>query len=154
MKPTVDTPQPNKYNWNKPVIVSLIGVLILICVVCYLLFFSSAIVTHPVRKVYGETQNQIIFDKNNLPMSEADNIAAAFTSLSFFNNHSKKTVYVRKIDSVYEIAIACNKSVINNQAIYTGFAQLKNSMQLDFPRNRLVFNIVVGNINNVVKQIE
>lgn len=77
-----------------------------------------------------------------------------FTKTTFFDQSVTKYVYIKKNGMDYEISISCNNSIKNNPEAILYFSQLRINMQTIFPDNRIVFNLIVNNIDNIVKRIE
>jgi hypothetical protein len=143
------------YNWWRVLAISLVGLVITITpILCVALFTDSKIDATVTTKSYGSMKHEIIFDKNNISEIEVNNIANGLTETVFFDNAVKKSVYVKKSANMYAIYISCDAAVINNQDAMAPFVQLRSDMQKLFPNNKIVLNLVVDSIDNVVKRIE
>ncbi|WP_394776634.1 hypothetical protein [Flavobacterium sp.] len=78
----------------------------------------------------------------------------SFEKGTFFDNAVTKYIYLEKIDNNYEISISCNESIKTDLSSSQYFIALRNDMQKDFPKNKLIFKLVVEDLDNVVKRIE
>jgi hypothetical protein len=105
-------------------------------------------------KTYGIMKHEIAFDKNNISESEVNKIADGLTKTTFFDEAVTKYIYAKKVKSDFEIYISCDKSVTNNSEALQPFVQLRSELQIMFPDNKIVFNLVVDNLDNIVKRLE
>lgn len=143
------------YNWWKAIGVGLIGTIItLIPIIGISALADTATKATTTTKTYGIMKHEIEFDKTNISESEINKLADGFIATTFFDEAVKKYVYVKKVDNKYEVSISCDKSVVNNPDALVPFIQLRNDMQKLFPINKIVFNLVVDNLDNVVKRLE
>ena len=83
-----------------------------------------------------------------------DRIADAFTKTVFFDQASAKYVYAKKVGNNIELSISCNQSVTSTEEASAPFIQLQTDMQSLFPDHRIILNLVVDDLDNVVKRIE
>jgi hypothetical protein len=136
--------------------IGLIGLIITAGTLISIGLFSDTVtnINSEVSKKYGIMNHEITFDKNNIAENEIDKIAEGFVKTTFFDQAITKYVYVKKIETNYEISVSCNKSIESDPAMLDIFTKLKNDMQTFFPNNKITFNLVVGNLDNVVKRIE
>lgn len=104
-------------------------------------------------KNYGIMNHEIVY-QDNIKESEADKIAEAMTRETFFDDAQTKYIYVQKTDNNYEISIACDKSIQDDPATYKPFADLQKGVQKSFPKNKIIFKLVVDNLENVITRIE
>jgi len=95
-------------------------------------------------------KHEIAFDKNNISESEVNKIADGLTKTTFFDEAVTKYIYAKKVKSDFEIYISCDKSVTNNSEALQPFVQLRSELQTMFPDNKIVFNLVVDNLDNIV----
>lgn len=144
-----------KFNGWRTAGVSLMG-----CVVTTAIMLSVYFGTETVNgtlsektKHYGALNHEIAY-QSNINENEADKIAASLTKGIFFDDALTKYVYLEKIDNNYEIFISCNESVKTEPEAYQPFIDLRNNMQKDFPRNKIILKLVVNTMDNVVKKIE
>jgi hypothetical protein len=143
------------YSWWRTIGIALIALTITIIPILTIAYFSVSSTTPTITsKTYGVIKNEIDFDKSNISESEIDKLADGFTKIDFFNPVQKKYVYVNKIGNNYEISISCNNKIENNVDLINAFAQLRTEMQTLFPNNKIIFNLVVDDIHNVVKRLE
>ena len=105
-------------------------------------------------KTYGMLKHEIVFNKENITEAEIDKIANGLTQTVFFDDALKKSVYVKKEKGMYQIAIPCDISVENSKEAISIFTKLQKDMQALFPNNKIVLNLVVDSVDNVVKRIE
>jgi len=142
------------FTWGRTLLIGLIGLLITIIPIFGVVYFSAGAAGTDSTSTYGTTKNEVHFDKGNISVGEVDKIAEGLKSVTFFDEASKKEVYVKKVKSNYEISIPCNKSVENNTEAMAIFMQVRNEMQKLFPNNKMIFILVVDSLDNVVKRLE
>ena len=143
------------FNWGRTIVISIIGISILLGAV-----FSAYFLTETANgrltestKTYGAMRHEIAY-QNNINENEVDKIAEVFQKTTFFDDAITKYVYLEKINNNYEISISCNESVKDNVVASQPFVDLRNDMQKFFPDNKIIFKLVVNDLNNVVKRIE
>ena len=143
------------YRWWRTLIVALIGFVFTFGSLFLIVLFSvPSLNADNTIKTYGVMKHEIGFDKNNITVAEVDKIAVSFTNAGYFNEKIKKYVFVTKDGSQYDIFISCNALVKDNQPAFNKYAQIRNDMQAMFPDHKIVFNLVVDKMDNVVKRIE
>ncbi len=142
------------YSWWRTIGVTTIGLIISLILIFGIYYFYDSATDQTTTKVYGVMKNEIDFDKNNISEKEVDNLAEGFAKTTFFDEEATKYIEVKKVASSYEIYISCNKSVTSTPEALSPFIQLRNDMQSLFPKNKIVFNLVVDNLDNVVKRLE
>lgn len=144
-----------EFNGWRTAGISLIGCILTIATILGIAFFSEATNGRLTEstKTYGALNHEIVY-QNNITENEVDKIAKAFEKETFFDNSFTKYIYLEKIDNNYEISISCNESISYDPVAYSSFILLRNNMQKDFPRNKLIFKLVVNDLDNVVKRIE
>jgi hypothetical protein len=108
----------------------------------------------PAVKEYRTLKHQIYYLQSNISVEEIDKLAAGLTETGFFNEVSRREVYIRKVNDTYEISIPCTSEIKTDPDAYKGFIPLRNGMQQLFPDNRITLNLVVESLDNVVKRIE
>lgn len=139
-----------------------LGVSLVIAVISFVPFIGAAVLADMVKnanvvyKNYGAAGHEIGFDKTNLAESEVDALAAGFEQFGFFNDgkNGKWFVYVRKIENRYEISVSVDKSAAHNPQNVKFFARLRDEMQALFPNNKIILNLIVDDLDNVVKRLE
>ena len=144
-----------EYNWWRTIGISLIG-----CIVTLGTLFGIAFANEAANgrltestKTYGAMNHEIAY-QSNINENEADKIAEAFEKTTFFDDAITKYVYLEKINNNYEISISCNESIKDDIAASQTFVYLRNDMQKFFPNNKIIFKLVVNDLDNVVKRIE
>lgn len=141
------------YSWWRVVAIGLIGLIATLGTIFGSIFFlSDAFST--TSKTYGMMKHEIIYDKNNISETEVDQLAEAFTETTFFDQAKTKYVFVKKVETRFEIFLSCNEIVINNSDAIEPFFSLRTELQLLFPDNKIIVNLTVDNYDNVVKRLE
>jgi len=143
------------FSWWRLVGISLLGCAVTVVLLFGVIYFSGDNLTAASQtKIYGVMKNEIAFDKKNVSENEVDGIADGLTKCTFFDIAVKKYVYVKKVGTNYEISISCSKDVTASPDNLTAFVQLRNSMQKLYPQNKVIINLVVDDLDNVVKRLE
>lgn len=143
------------HSWWRTISVGLIGLVITLTPIFGIALLSDTLTNvETTIKTYGVMKHEISFDKDNISDSEVDKLADGLTQMIFFEEGITKYVYVKKVGSDYELSISCNKSVTSNQEIVEGFTYLRQDLQILFPNNKIVFNLVVDSLDNIVKRLE
>ncbi len=105
-------------------------------------------------KEYGTSKHQISFDNGNMEVFEVDKIAEVLQKTNFFDTGEPWFIYVRKNYTRYEVSISVIKSTLNSKNDLDFFARQQIEVQTYFPSNKIRFNLVVGDLDNVVKRFE
>jgi len=142
------------YNWGRVVVVTLIGFVTVLAAFFVLMDSAGSILSNETIKIYGAAPSEVHFDKTNISPAEVDKIGQGFIDNGLFGSSNKVAVYVKKKGSSYEISIPCNDKVKTNPQVAQEFALLRAGMQSKFPQNKIIFNLVVDDVDNVVKRIE
>ena len=142
------------YNWGRTIGIAFIGLAVILVAIVAVVYVSDTVTSTETVKTYGASGDEVHFDSANLSGTESDKIGEAFIAVHFFGPGNKKSVYVKKVGSNYEISIACNKTVLTNPEIVPAFVQVRDLIQKQFPQNKIIFNLVVDSLDNVVKRIE
>jgi len=143
------------HSWWRTITVGLIGLSITsISVVCIALFSDATSSVGSDTKLYGLMKHEISFDKNNISESEINKIADGLIKTSFFDDAVTKYVYVKNVNNNFELFISCDKSVTSSKESLEPFLQLRKELQTLFPENKIIFNLVVDNLDNIVKRLE
>jgi hypothetical protein len=108
----------------------------------------------PTVREYQALKHQIYFLQSNISVEEIDKVADGLTKMGFFNQVSRKQVYVRKVNDAYEVSIPCTSEITTNPDAYKELIPFRNDMQQLFPGNKIILNLVVESWDNVVKRIE
>ena len=61
---------------------------------------------------------------------------------------------MKKVGNNYELSITVNGGTEKNSSVIEPFMQLRNDIQSLFPKNKIVINLVVESLDNVVKRLE
>ncbi len=105
-------------------------------------------------KTYDAIHAKIEFDKSNISEAEVDQMVEGFKKIHFFSYTVEKSIYIKKVGSIYEISFGCDHTISTNDAALRGFESIRFDMQKVFPNNKIVLNLVVGSFDNIVKRIE
>lgn len=142
------------FGWWRTICVGLIGLVVVFIAVFALVSFTDSTVSEDSTKFYGVMKHEIVFDKSNISESEVDKLAQGFVNTTFFDEVVTKYVYVKKVKNDFEISISCDKSLTNIPDGVESFVQLRNDLQTMFPDNKIVFNLVVDKLDNIIKRLE
>lgn len=143
------------HSWGRTIVISLISLLITFIVFMALIFLSEQVInTSITTRSYGPMQHEIAFDNSNISEKEVDQIAEGFTTTTFFDHSVTKFVYAEKIKSDYVLSISVIEGIEADEKALQPFIQLRNDMQSLFPNHKVIFNLVVNDLDNVVKRIE
>ena len=143
------------YKWWRALLIGIIGMIITFLPIVGIAYMSGDFTNDSLTtKTYGIMKHEIDFDKSNISEQEVDNIADGFRQTTFFDESISKYVYVEKANNNYEISISCNNSATRSSESLEPFIQLHNDMQTLFPNNKIVFKLVVDDLDNVVKRLE
>ncbi|MDR2887753.1 MAG: hypothetical protein LBV26_07130 [Bacteroidales bacterium] len=140
------------FGWWRTVAVSLAG-----CAVTFGVFLGISFCIGNASmstKTYGFMNHEIAFDKNNIPEAEVDMLADALTETMFFDDALTKYVFAEKNGNAYEVSIPVVEGIENDSRALQPFFELKYDMQELFPGNKIVFKLVVDDLDNTVKRIE
>jgi hypothetical protein len=143
------------HSWKRAV-----GVHLLIGVLTALPVFGLVYLTQDdadTRRCYGVSQNEISYNRGNMTAAEVDYMSSALTSVEFFDDASKKHVYVRHVNGTpgtYEISISFDTSVVSIPEATEFLTLLRKEIQSLFPDDTIVINIVPEEGGSVVKRIE
>lgn len=116
--------------------------------------FTERDLESPTVREYQALKHKIYFLRSNISEEEIDKLAAGLTKIGFFNEVSRRQVYVRKMNYTYEVSIPCTSEITTDPDAYKKFVPVRNDMQQLFPRNRIILNLVLERLDNVVKRIE
>ncbi|MDP4203179.1 MAG: hypothetical protein Q8861_10815 [Bacteroidota bacterium] len=143
------------YKWWRALLIGLIGTVITILPIFGIAYLSDTAKEATITtKTYGIVKHEIAFDKDNIQEKDIDKLADGFIKTTFFDQSVTKYVFVKRIDKNYEISISCNKSVTDSPEALNPFIQLHKDIQTMYPDNKIIFNLVVDNLDNIVKKIE
>lgn len=143
------------FGWGRVLLIGVISICITLVVMISALFFTGVLEDEPMLvKTYGTTQNEIAYYENNLTTQEVDKLAEAFTATGLFSNEGKYYAYPKKVGNNYEISLSGGEFEADVPAALESFKQLRNDLQVYFPNNHIVINIVIGDLDNVVHRLE
>ena len=143
------------HGWGRTIGVALAALAITIIPIVGYVFFSEAqLEDQTSTRVYGDLKHEIAFDRSNLQETEVDNLAEGLTTTAFFDQSATKYVYAKKVNDDYELYIGVIEQAANDNETIESFKQLRADLQRSFPNNTVNFNLVVDNLDNVVKRIE
>jgi hypothetical protein len=143
------------FSWGRTILISLIGTVVTVILAVGLALLTDTTTNASITtKSYGIMKHEIDFDKSNITESEVDKLADGLRQATFFDDTNKKFVFAKKVGSNYELSISCNKTVKDNLDAIKWFIQLRDDLQKSYPNNKIIFNLVVDNLDNVVKRLE
>jgi hypothetical protein len=142
------------YRWWRVVFIGLVGLVVIFISFFSILFLTGKLAVNETTKTYGFMKHEITFDNSNISENEVNKIADGFIKTTFFDEAVTKYVYVEKVNNSFEISLSCDKSVTSNAEALQFFDQLRTELQTLFPDNKIVFNLVVDNLDNIVKRLE
>jgi hypothetical protein len=143
------------FSWWRTLGISIVGLLITIIPIFGIAYLSDNSTNAATdTKTYGTMKHEVAFDKSNITESEVDKLAEALRKTTFFDDAVTKYVYAKKVGKNYEISIPCDIAVTTNPTALAPFIQLRKDMQDLFPDSKIIFNIVVDNLDHVVKRLE
>jgi hypothetical protein len=105
-------------------------------------------------KSYGEMHHEVTFDKNNITEEEVNYLADGLTKANFFDKAVTKYVYIKKIKDTVQLSISVNPLIGSNPPALKGFVDLRKNMQDQFPKSKMVINLVVFKFDNVIARIK
>lgn len=138
------------YSWWRTIGVALIGLAIIIIPIFSIVYFSDT----ETKKTYDVIGNTISFDKSNIQESETNKLAYGLAKTKFFDQASAKYVYAKKFGTSYALSISCSGIPEDDSAPVKWLVQVRKDMQTMFPSNKIIINLFVDDLHNVVKQIE
>lgn len=143
------------FGWWRTITVGLIGLAItIIPIIGFALMSDSIDNASNSTKTFGIMKHEIAFDKNNISETEVNKIADGLTKTTFFDEAVTKYVYANKLNDKYELKISVVDGIANDSQALQPFIDLRTDLQTMFPNNKIVFKLVVDNLDNVVKIIE
>jgi len=143
------------FGWARVLLIGVISICITLVVMISALFFRGVLDEAPMSiKTFGTVQNEINYDSSNLTEAEVDNLGEAFTATGVFSEEGKAYAYPKKVGTTYEISFVGGTSEDDVAAALEYFKQLRNDLQVYFPTNHIVINIVIGDLDHVVQRLE
>jgi len=143
------------FSWWRTIGVSITGLVItIIPIFAFALLSDSIDNTSIATKTYGVMKHEIAFDRSNITETEVDELANGLVRTNFFDQSVTKYVYAEKVNSTYELSLSVVDGIVNDNEALQPFIELRTDLQTMFPDNKIVFKLVVDNLDNVVKTIE
>ncbi len=143
------------FGWWRTIVVGLIGIAITIIPIIGFTLISDSLDNASIsKKTFGIMKHEIAFDKNNISETEVNKIADGLTKTTFFDDAVTKYVYASKFNDKYELKISVVDGIANDSQALQPFIDLRIDLQTMLPSNKIVFKLVVDNLDNVVKTIE
>ena len=135
--------------------ISLVGAAITIIPFFGIRYLSDkANAANEISTIHGNLQHQLNYNKNNISAPEVQQIAEGLKRIAFFDEESTKYTYVKKVDNAYEIMISCNEDIKQTSYSFTPLVSWRNELQDLFPKNKIIFVLVVDDLDNVIKRLE
>lgn len=143
------------YSWWRTIAVGIIGLAITVIPIFGFTLLSDSIENASVTtNTYGVIKHEIAYDRSNISETEVNKIADGFTKATFFDEAVTKYVYAKKVNNKYELSLSVIDGIANDSQALQPFIDLRTDLQTLFPNNKIVFKLVVDNLDNVVKTIE
>jgi hypothetical protein len=143
------------YSWWRTITIGITGLIITtIPILGFALISDMATNASLTTNTYGILKHEISFDKNNISEKEIDKIADGFILTTFFDEEVPKYVYAEKVKDNYELSISVVKGTEKDKQSLEPFIQLRDDLQTLFPNNKIIFNLTVDYIDNIVKRLE
>lgn len=99
-------------------------------------------------------KHEIAFDKDNITEAEVNQLADGLIKTTFFDEAITKYVYAKKVNNTYELSISVIDGIANDSQALQPFIDLRADLQTLFSNNKIIFKLVVDNLDNVVKKLE
>ncbi len=138
-------------SWWKTIGIS-IGILLLTVVPIMGLGFLT--LPAEISKTFGKTNNEITYQEGNISENEVDAIAEATKTTWFFGDESKGYLYVVKSGNEYQLSINFTSAGQMDSKTVENFRLLRNDIQEFFPNYKIVINLTVDTLDNVIKRLE
>lgn len=143
------------FGWGRTIVIGLIGSLMTCILFFGFVFMLDSIVNASIsEKTYGLMNHEIRFDKRNITETEIDRLADGLNEINFFDEEVTKYVFVKKENNTYKLSISVVDGIENDNQALQAFVGLKDDLQSLFPDNKIIINLVVDYLDNVIKQIE
>lgn len=142
------------FGWGNTVTVSVFAAVITFGPLVALFYTMPNLFVSMTAKQYGTVKNEVIYDTRNITESEVDKIAAALTSVGFFDEVAAIAVYAEKSGTRYNIVIASTDEVRNSPEIIEAHRELRDLIQRYFPANQIVIELALDTPDNVFARLE
>ncbi|NNF00207.1 MAG: hypothetical protein HKN25_14405 [Pyrinomonadaceae bacterium] len=142
-------------SWWKTIGVSMLGLaltIVLVVMPIFAFFYFSA--PTEIVKTYGMTENEIGYQEGNVTEREVDLVAKALRETGFFDDEHKSYTYVLKKGNTYELFFNFNFAGQITSDTIDNYGEFRKQMQTFFQGKKIVVNLVVDDIANVIKRIE
>lgn len=143
------------FGWGRSLLVSLAGAAITVLVALPILFFIDIATDNTTSKTYGKIENEIAFDPNNISAHSVDSLADMLTKIDFFDDYDPKYIYVHKSGNTYELSIpVIDKEIVNDFEFDSTIRLMRADLQSLYPNHKIIFKIVVDDLDYVIKILE
>lgn len=143
------------HSWWRIIGISFIGLIVTTLPIIGYVYFTDPVTDFSTEtRTYGIMKHEIAFDSNNISTSEIDNIAEGFRKTTYFDNAVTKYVYAKEENGNYLLYLSVIDGIENDNYALKPFNQLQKDMQKEFPDKKIIVNLVVDYLDNVVKRIE
>lgn len=144
------------FTWWRTIGISIVGLLITAIPIFGIALLSSESISNAslTTKTYGIMKHEIAFNQSNISEREVDKIADGLIRTTFFDEAKTKYVVAEKVGNGYELSISVVDGVATNPQALQHFIALKTDLQKFFPNNKIILELIVGNLDNVIKRIE
>lgn len=143
------------HSWWRTLSVSIIALAItVIPVMGFVMYSESSADASLTARTYGVMKHEIIFDASNISENEVDKLAEGLVSTAFFDDQVTKYVYAEKVDEQYDLSISVLNGIAGDEEALAPFRELRAELQTLFPEHKVIFSLVVDDLDNVVKRIE
>lgn len=143
------------HSWGRTITVGIIGLSITVIPILGFAVLSDNIENSSIStNTYGIMKHEIAFDKSNISESEVNQLADGLIKTTFFDEAVTKYVYAKKVNDKYEISLSVVDGIANDSQALQPFIDLRTDLQTLFPNNKIVFKLVIDDLDNVVKTIK
>lgn len=143
------------FSWWRTIAVGIIGLAITIIPIFGFVLLSDSVANTSIStKTYGIMKHEIAFDKDNITEAEVNQLADGLIKTTFFDEAITKYVYAKKVNNTYELSISVIDGIANDSQALQPFIDLRADLQTLFSNNKIIFKLVVDNLDNVVKKLE
>ncbi|WP_257658740.1 hypothetical protein [Parapedobacter lycopersici] len=143
------------YTWKRAVGVGVIGLVVTMAAVISIVWLVDQQTNgKTLHKTYGTMQHEISYYEKNLTEAEVDQVANGLITTGFFDQAMTKYVFAEKVEGNYELFIPVVGDIAQDDPALALFMQLRDDVQERFPDNKVVVNLIVEYLDNVVKRLE
>ncbi len=140
---------------GKAILVTVVGIVVLVLPILQISYLSEEIAEASVStRTYGAIKNEITYDAANITVAEVDRIGASLSETGFFDEQAAKYVHVIREETRYDLFISVVEGSEKEPEMIKAFEELHKNIQTSFPNNKIVLDLVVDYIDNIVKKIE